>query len=263
MHVFGRNIIKCHDWLGPGLKYTQATHLSDVVCHLLWERIAASEMCAFAQKLVGLFIYLFSLPSTSAFSSFTLFFLWGTVLDWKRYFWCCWTCSSFWIMVGDASPEREIQCSPFHFFLSFESFSRVSSPPQEKPLTSRTCAWSSTPAGPRALPSTSARRRTALGCPTSTTVGPVRAPTTKSTGASSTPARTSSRRSAPMSSATSPLSLGATWPSQRWRGVLVPTTLTTAPCCRYVSRTLLVRWCEVSLPVWVTVEELNSWVYWE
>lgn len=134
-------------------------------------------------------------------------------------------------------------------FLSFESFSHVSSPAQEKPLTSRTCASSSTPAGPRALPSTSARRRTAPGCPTSTTVAPVRAPTTKSTAASSAPGRMSSRRSAPMSSATSPLSPEATWPSRPWRGGPAPTTLTTALCCRYVSRTVSVRCNELSLPV--------------
>lgn len=71
-------------------------------------------MCLVAQKLVGLFIYLLSLPSTSAFGSFTLSLLGDTVLDWKRYFWCCWTCSSFWIVLGDVSPERELQCSSFH-----------------------------------------------------------------------------------------------------------------------------------------------------
>lgn len=193
-------------------------------------------------------LYVFSRHSASAFSSFTLSLLGDTVLAWKRYFWCCWTCSSFWIVLGDVSPEGEMQCSSFHSS-SVLSLSHVSSPPQEKPLTSRTCASSSTRAGPRALPSTSARRRTALGCPTSTTVGPVRAPTTKSTVASSAPARTSSRRSAPMSSATSPLSPEAMWPSQRWRGGPVPTTLTTALCCRCVSRTMSVRWSELSLPV--------------
>lgn len=70
-------------------------------------------MCLVAQKLLGLFIYLLSLPSTSAFGSFTLSLLGDTVLDWKRYFWCCWTCSSFWIVLGDVSPERELQCSSF------------------------------------------------------------------------------------------------------------------------------------------------------
>lgn len=71
-------------------------------------------MCLVAQKLVGLFIYLFSLPSTSLFGSFTLSLLGDTVLDWKRYFWGCWTCSSFWIVLRDVSPEKELQRSSFH-----------------------------------------------------------------------------------------------------------------------------------------------------
>lgn len=212
------------------------------------KRIAISEVFLVAQKFLGLFIYLFSWSSTCAFSLFTLSLLGDTALDWKRHFWCCWTCLSFWIKLGDVSPEREMNCSSFILSQFWVSLICLLSP-QEKPLTSHTCGSSSTPAGPRALPSTSAHRRTALGCPTSTTVGPVRAPTTKSTAASSARGRTSSRRSAPMSSATSPLSPEATWPSQRWRGVPVPTTLTTALCCRYVSRALSVRWSELSLPV--------------
>lgn len=150
---------------------------------------------------------------------------------------------------GDVSSKERNAVQLFPFFLVWVVWvflMSVFSYLQERPSTSHMCVWSFTQVGPRALQSTNAPRKMARGCPTSITVAPVRARITKSTGALFGLGRMSSRRSAQMSSVTSPPSLGATWPSQLWRAAPVPITLTTALYYRYVTWTKSVGWFELS-----------------
>lgn len=155
-------------------------------------------------------------------------------LCWEIPCWCYWA-----LLILLHGPRGDLNRTVVQlssvFVLSWVFLMTFSSHLQERPSTSHTCVWSSTPAGRRALQSINAPGKMAHGCPTSTIAGRVRAPITKSIGVLFGLERMSSRHSAQMSSVTSPLSLGATWLSQRWRGDPVPTTLTTALCYRYAS----------------------------
>lgn len=222
------------------------------------ENCSLWDVCLVAQKSVGPFSYLLSLPLTSAFGSFTLSLPGDAVRRTGGHTsGAAGHCSSCWMVLEEMFLWKgELQRSSCHsfWFKLFESLMSVLSHVQERPLTSRMCVWSFTPVGQRALQSTNAPGKMAHGCPTSITVAPVRARITKSTGALFGLGRMSSRRSARMSSVTSPLSPGATWHSRRWRDVPAPITLTTAPCYRYVSRTKSVGWSESSL--------FSCWGWW-